>query len=155
MRPMLRRRLRLSLAGALVATALGLGALLLTFSGSPLPAPAPFAGPLPAASPPAERSIAALLTGVTRRRAAFGHRGGSFFERREFSMAALLVRHPRGDLRRHRLRSRDRCALRPDAVAVPRRDPLRAVDLRPSSSTSSTATARSWSCRRRATRRAR
>jgi glyoxylase-like metal-dependent hydrolase (beta-lactamase superfamily II) len=43
-------------------------------------------------------SIAALPTGVTLRSAAFGYRGGSFFDEREFSMAALLIRHPRGDL---------------------------------------------------------
>jgi glyoxylase-like metal-dependent hydrolase (beta-lactamase superfamily II) len=90
--------IRYSLVGALVATALGIGALLRTFSASPLPAPAPFAGPLPPSSPPAEMSIAALPTGMTHRSAAFAYRGGSFFERRDFAMAALLVRHPRGDL---------------------------------------------------------
>ena len=39
-----------------------------------------------------------LSTGVTHRSAAFAYRGGSFRDARDFSMAALLVRHPRGDL---------------------------------------------------------
>jgi glyoxylase-like metal-dependent hydrolase (beta-lactamase superfamily II) len=84
--------------GALLASALAAGALLDGFSASPLPSPEPYAGPLPAASPPAEMAVAALPTGVTRRSAAFAYRGGSFSDRRDFAMAALLVRHPRGDL---------------------------------------------------------
>ncbi|HYA05029.1 MAG TPA: MBL fold metallo-hydrolase [Xanthobacteraceae bacterium] len=55
-------------------------------------------GPLPAAAPPNELAVFALVTGVNHRVAAFGYRGGSLFDRREFSMAATLVRHPRGDL---------------------------------------------------------
>jgi hypothetical protein len=49
---------------------------------------------------PRRRKVAvfALVTGVNHRVAAFGYRGGSFFDRREFSMAGTLVRHPRGDL---------------------------------------------------------
>jgi len=43
-------------------------------------------------------AVFALVTGVNHRVAAFGYRGGSFFDRREFSMAGTLVRHPRGDL---------------------------------------------------------
>jgi glyoxylase-like metal-dependent hydrolase (beta-lactamase superfamily II) len=88
---------RVFLAG-LFAAALGFFALLRSFSASPLPAPSSYTGELPPASPPAEMSIAALLTGVTHRSAAFGYRGGSFSDQREFSMAALLIRHPRGDL---------------------------------------------------------
>jgi glyoxylase-like metal-dependent hydrolase (beta-lactamase superfamily II) len=39
-----------------------------------------------------------LVTGVNRRVAAYGYRGGSLFERRDFSMAGTLVKHPSGDL---------------------------------------------------------
>jgi len=55
-------------------------------------------GPLPSATPPKEVAVFALVTGVTHRVAAFGYRGGSFFDRREFSMAGTLVTHPRGNL---------------------------------------------------------
>ncbi|MGA2438964.1 MAG: MBL fold metallo-hydrolase [Acidobacteriaceae bacterium] len=68
------------------------------FSTSSPPISAPFAGELPAASPPPEMSLIQLPTGVTHRSAAFGYRGGSFFDRRDFSMTALLVKHPKGDL---------------------------------------------------------
>jgi glyoxylase-like metal-dependent hydrolase (beta-lactamase superfamily II) len=43
-------------------------------------------------------AVFALVTGVNHRVAAYGYRGGSPFERRNFSMAAALVKHPRGDL---------------------------------------------------------
>ena len=69
-----------------------------TFVASPLPAPAPFGGSLPSASPPAEMAAFQLPTGVTHRSAAFAYRGGSFFDKRDFAMSALLVKHPRGDL---------------------------------------------------------
>ncbi len=39
-----------------------------------------------------------LPTGVTHRSAAFAYRGGSFGDRRDFVMTAVLVEHPRGDL---------------------------------------------------------
>lgn len=39
-----------------------------------------------------------LPTGVAHRSAFFAYRGGSFFDKREFVMTALLVKHPRGDL---------------------------------------------------------
>ncbi len=69
-----------------------------TFSSSPLPKPEPYMGPLPSATPPKEMAVFALVTGVTHRSAAYAYRGGSFFERRDFSMAATLVKHPQGDL---------------------------------------------------------
>ena len=69
-----------------------------TFRASPLPEPAPFAGVLPTASPPAEMAVYQLPTGVTHRSAGFAYRGGSFLDRRDFAMAAVLVKHPRGDL---------------------------------------------------------
>ena len=78
---------------------LGALALLgLSFTAAPLPAPAPLTGPLPSASPPAEMSLVQLPTGVTHRSAAFAYRGGSFRDKRDFSMTAVLVRHPRGDV---------------------------------------------------------
>ncbi|HKC95459.1 MAG TPA: hypothetical protein VKB81_15685 [Nitrospira sp.] len=55
-------------------------------------------GPLPSATPPKEMAVVALMTGVSHRVAASGYRGGSLFERRDFSMAATLVKHPQGDL---------------------------------------------------------
>jgi glyoxylase-like metal-dependent hydrolase (beta-lactamase superfamily II) len=69
-----------------------------TFSASPLPAPAPYAGDWPPAAPPREMKVFALPTGATHRHASSGYRGGSFFEKRDFAMTAVLVRHPRGDL---------------------------------------------------------
>jgi glyoxylase-like metal-dependent hydrolase (beta-lactamase superfamily II) len=89
------RRAIVTVVGLLgVSAALGLS----TFSASPLPAPPPFDGPLPPASPPAAMRVVQLPTGVTHRSAAFAYRGGSFFDRRDFAMTAVLVRHPRGDL---------------------------------------------------------
>lgn len=72
--------------------------VLRTFLPSPLPNPTPYRGPIPTAAPPKEVGVFALVTGVTHRIAGFGYRGGSLFERRDFSMAAALVKHPRGDL---------------------------------------------------------
>ena len=43
-------------------------------------------------------AVFALVTGVNHRVAAYGYRGGSSFERRDFSIAAALVKHPQGDL---------------------------------------------------------
>jgi len=69
-----------------------------TFLASPLAMPKPYTGPIPTANPPPEMAIFALVTGVNHRVAAFGYRGGSFFDRRDFSMAGILVKHPKGDL---------------------------------------------------------
>jgi glyoxylase-like metal-dependent hydrolase (beta-lactamase superfamily II) len=82
-------------AAAVILVPLGL--FLHTFSASPLPMPAPFAGPLPSAAPPKELAILSVVTGVNHRVTAFGYRGGSLFERRDFAMAGTLVRHPQGD----------------------------------------------------------
>ncbi len=108
-----------------------------SFRASPLPAPAPFAGALPVASPPAEMAVYRLPTGVTHRSAGFAYRGGSFLDKRDFAMTAVLVKHPRGDLlidtglghRDRRSRSR-RCR-----SGFARRRATRAVARRPSSST--------------------
>jgi len=82
-------------AGAILIPAV---LLLSTFWASPLPKPEPYAGPLPMATPPREMGVFAVVTGVNHRVAAFGYRGGSLFERRDFSMAGTLVKHPKGDL---------------------------------------------------------
>jgi glyoxylase-like metal-dependent hydrolase (beta-lactamase superfamily II) len=81
-----------------VVPALAIALLMSTFRASPLPTPAPFAGPLPPASPPEGMSLYQLPTGVTHRDAASAYRGGSFRDKRDFAMTALLVKHPRGDL---------------------------------------------------------
>ena len=86
------------IAAAAVAVLLPLALFLHTFSASPLPMPAPYAGPLPSATPPKELAVFAVVTGVNHRVTAFGYRGGSLFERRDFSMAGALVKHPQGDL---------------------------------------------------------
>jgi N-acyl homoserine lactone hydrolase len=84
---------------ALAAAAVIPVALLLhTLVASPLIEPEPYQGPLPSPTPPKEVAVYALVTGVNHRVAAFGYRGGSLLERREFSMAATLVKHPKGDL---------------------------------------------------------
>src|SRR5262245_27549080 len=69
-----------------------------TFAASPLPTPTLYTGPLPSATPPKDMAVLAVMTGVNHRVAAYGYRGGSLFERRDFSMAGTLVKHPKGDL---------------------------------------------------------
>jgi glyoxylase-like metal-dependent hydrolase (beta-lactamase superfamily II) len=87
---------------ALAAAALSFDALvvlfLTTYCASPLPRPATLSGLLPEASPPEGMALYRLPTGINHHAAAFGYRGGSFLERRDFTMSAALVRHPRGDL---------------------------------------------------------
>jgi glyoxylase-like metal-dependent hydrolase (beta-lactamase superfamily II) len=68
------------------------------FAAAPLPAPPPFAGAWPPAYPPPTMAVYQLPTGVTHRNAGFAYRGGSFFDKRDFAMTAVLVEHPRGDL---------------------------------------------------------
>jgi N-acyl homoserine lactone hydrolase len=82
----------------LLLLALPLALLFSTFSSSPLPAPEPFTLDLPPASPPDGMAMFQLPTGHTERNAAFGYRGGSFGEKRDFAMTAVLVMHPSGDL---------------------------------------------------------
>jgi N-acyl homoserine lactone hydrolase len=95
----MKRRTRTLLLAALVSSALLLLLLLLnTCRSSPLPAPAAWVGDWPPAAPPADMTLARLDTGVTHRSAAFAYRGGGFTDRRDFTMTAALVRHPRGDI---------------------------------------------------------
>lgn len=91
-------RLRIYFAAAAAVVLVAAAIFLQTFAASPLPMPAPYLGPLPSATPPKEIAVYAVFTGVNHRVAAFAYRGGSFFDRRDFSMAGTLVRHPRGDL---------------------------------------------------------
>jgi N-acyl homoserine lactone hydrolase len=86
------------IAAAAAAVLVPVALLLHTFSSSPLPKPRAYTGPLPAATPPKEVAVFALVTGVNRRVAAYGYRGGSLFARRDFAIAAALVKHPQGDL---------------------------------------------------------
>jgi glyoxylase-like metal-dependent hydrolase (beta-lactamase superfamily II) len=87
------------IAAAAVAVLLPLALFLHTFSPAPLPKPAPYAGPLPSpAKSPKEMAVYSVVAGVNHRVAAFGYRGGSLFERRDFSMAGALIKHPKGDL---------------------------------------------------------
>ena len=86
---------------AVVAVALlGLGGLFWsTFAAAPLaPRPPLAADALPAALPPTGMRVFQLPTGITHRSAAFAYRGGSFADKRDFAMTAVLVKHPRGDL---------------------------------------------------------
>src|SRR5438067_6627565 len=89
-------RHRKKLAAAVIAAGL-LAVFGSTFFAAPLPAVAPYDGPLPSSSPPA-MSIHGIVTGTTHRSAAIAYRGGSFRDARDFSMSAVLVRHPRGDI---------------------------------------------------------
>lgn len=91
-----RRKPALLLAGALAA---GMGAFFMSFAPRTPPAtlpPYPFE--LPPAHPPREMSIRQVVTGVIERTAAFAYRGGGFDDRRTFTMNAVLVQHPAGDL---------------------------------------------------------
>ena len=81
-----------------VAVLAALSLFMRTFSAAPLPKPNSYSGPVPSATPPKEMTVFALVTGVNHRVAAYGYRGGSLFEARDFSMAGALVKHPKGDL---------------------------------------------------------
>lgn len=52
---------------------------------------------LPRTSSPNTMQIYKMITGVNHRTASFGYVGGSYWDRRDFIMAAVLVRHPKGD----------------------------------------------------------
>jgi len=86
------------IAAAAAVLLVPLALFLHTFLPSPLPMPKPYAGPLLSATPPKEIAVYSLVAGVNHRVAAFGYRGGSLFERRDFAMAGTLVKHPNGDL---------------------------------------------------------
>ena len=87
----------LALAGTALLV-LPLALFLRTYSPSPLPEPAPLLDVLPAAMPPEKMAVFQLPAGIIHRSAAAAYRGGSYFDKREFSTTAVLVKHPRGDL---------------------------------------------------------
>src|SRR6516165_10439043 len=89
---------RIYIAVAAAAVLVPFALFLNTFSASSLPKPALYVGPISSATSPEEVAVFALVTGVNHRVAAYGYRGGSLFERREFSMAGALVKRPKGDL---------------------------------------------------------
>ncbi len=89
------RRIGLSIVVALAAA---LVALAWSFRAERLPVSAAPLGELPRARPPPGMALSALPTGAMHAKAAFSYRGGSFSEPRDFTMTAVLVRHPRGDL---------------------------------------------------------
>ncbi len=86
------------IAGAVAAAIIAVAALMLTFTAAKLDTIAIDVGELPPASPPSGMSISAIPTGSMESRAAFAFRGGSFNDIRQFSMTALLIHHPKGDL---------------------------------------------------------
>lgn len=90
--------MRRALTGVVIVLVAGVVALAWTFRGARLPVSSEPIGELPRASPPPEMSISAIGTGAMKSQAAFAYRGGSFTEARDFTMTAVLVRHPRGDL---------------------------------------------------------
>lgn len=92
-----RRRRRVAvLAGAELAALLAFVASFLPLD-VPVPlAPYPYA--LPTTQVPTGVSIHSIETGVIHRTAAFAYRGGGFSDARTFTMNAVLVRHPAGDL---------------------------------------------------------
>ncbi len=83
--------------GALVGH-LALLLLVRSYCAAPLPPGPAFDQPLPAAHPPPGMALVQLPTGRTRRTAAFAYRGGGLDDPRAFTMTAVLVRHPGGDL---------------------------------------------------------
>ena len=103
-----------------------------TFSAAPLPKPETYAGSMPSARPPKELAVFVVVTGVNHRVTAFGYRGGSLFERRDFAMAGTLVKHPQGrPAYRHRVWPQHRRAISDLALHCPRGDALsRAADRR-------------------------
>jgi len=86
------------LAGLFAVIIIAIVALMLTFTASELNVARIDVGDLPPASPPAGMSISALPTGSIESKAALAFRGGAWNDIRQFSMTALLVRHPKGNL---------------------------------------------------------
>jgi N-acyl homoserine lactone hydrolase len=72
--------------------------LMLTFTPAKLKTPAVEVGELPPASPPVGMSVSILPNGTYQTRAALAFRGGSWSDIRQFTITALLVRHPKGNL---------------------------------------------------------
>lgn len=64
----------------------------------PLDIPEDIEVEFPAGNPPETMKIYHISTGINHRTAAFAYRGGSFFDKRDFAMSAVLVKHPKGNL---------------------------------------------------------
>lgn len=86
------------LAGLFAVIVIAVVGVLLMFTPAKLDVAAIDVGELPAASPPAGMTISAIPTGSMESRAAFAFRGGMWNDIRQFSMTALLIHHPKGDL---------------------------------------------------------
>src|SRR6266542_4282349 len=84
--------------GALLVLLAAIAALLWTFTPQRLPVSAESLGALPKAEPPEEMTLSGLPTGAMQSKAGFAYRGGSLSEPRDFTMTAVLIHHPRGDL---------------------------------------------------------
>lgn len=90
--------MRTILTVLLVVVGVAIAALALSFRAGTLE-PTPLAlEALPQASPPESMSLSMLPTGSMKSSAGLAYRGGSFGDEREFAMAAILVRHPSGNL---------------------------------------------------------
>lgn len=86
-------------SGGLLVLGVIAGVLALVLpSGPPLPQATAEIGFIPDVRVPADMAIYRLPTGITHRNAAVGYEGGSLFEMRDFTMTAVLVQHPRGDV---------------------------------------------------------
>ncbi len=82
----------------LVLALVGCGFFAWTFTAERLDYLPLAADALPSAMPPAGMTLSALPTGAMESNAMFAYRGGSFSDKREFTMTAFLVHHPKGDL---------------------------------------------------------
>lgn len=65
---------------------------------NPLEAPEDISVEFPVSHPPEEMQLFHISTGINHRTAAFAYRGGSFWDKRDFAMSAVLVKHPKGNL---------------------------------------------------------
>ena len=80
------------------ALAVAIGALAYSFAPVALEVSAVPPVEIPSARPPAGMRIAVLHAGKMLSKAGFAYRGGNLAEPRDFGMAAILVRHPKGNL---------------------------------------------------------
>ncbi len=91
---MFRKGLKLLLVGIIVC----LLCFYLNNRSNPLEIPDDIDVAFPVSHPPESMNIYHISTGINHRTAAFAYRGGSFFDKRDFAMSAILVKHPKGNL---------------------------------------------------------
>lgn len=97
--PVLRQVLHWALHPTLYRPLRGAQAVLATLAVAlGLQAPAAAQAPLPPAQPPAAMKLHAISSGDISSRAALAYQGGDFSEHRRFSVGAILVQHPGGNL---------------------------------------------------------